>query len=118
MYRFDNISTGILVLLIIILLFILISVYNYDSKLDDFNALDLNKDGVVTRRELQIAISNELEKKNKSPPKLRGMIKSAASGALRGCLMGFLFNGLEGALSAGLVLGIINPIVSGLEYMF
>jgi uncharacterized membrane protein len=117
MYKFNSISIGVMMALVLFLVILYIHLSNKEEEIKKLKQFDLNGDGVVTRAEVAKVVAMELEKKTKSPPKVRSVAKSMASGALRGCLMGLLLNGLEGAITGAAVLSVINPIVSGLEYM-
>lgn len=116
MYSLDNISIGVYVVFVMILFILLTHTYHRESQLAEFNEIDLNGDGIITRQELKHHLAKELEKRNSQPPKMEGLVKSATSGIIRGFLMGLLINGFEGAVLGAFVLGTINPIISGIEH--
>jgi len=116
MKSLSDISTGAFIVLIIITLVFIIHFYNMQNRIADFNSMDLNHDGVVTKKELKIAIDKELENRNKLPPNVSSIVKSATSGAMRGFLSGFIINGLEGGIAGGVILAVINPMMTSIEY--
>lgn len=116
MYSLSSISIGVYVTFVIMLFITLTYTYRKEKQLAEFDEIDLNGDGIITRQELKHHLTKELEKRSNQPPKMEGLAKSATSGIIRGFLMGLLINGFEGAVLGAFVLGTINPIISSVEY--
>lgn len=110
--KLDNLANLGFAVFVLLMIYIMYTSYYREPPASP----DLDGDGIVTKKELQAYIAAELERKSKSPPQFRGLIKSAISGAVRGGLMGLLLsNTLEGAAVSAIVLGVINPVVGSVE---
>lgn len=113
MDKLEKLYSGVFVVFLLLAIYIFFHYYNLQNE----KIADLNSDGIIDNDELAYHIRKELDRKSKSPPSLYGLVKSAASGAMRGALMGLLLNGVEGAATSAIVLGLINPIITGVEFM-
>lgn len=115
MFKFNELSTGWMVVLCIILI-VLYYFYSEDSnEYFTFKELDVNKDGVVSRGELKQYLEKIYVKEKKEKIETQTLVRNIFSGVIRGFIMGLLLADLEGGFALALVLGIVNPIVANVE---
>jgi hypothetical protein len=115
MFKFNELSTGWIVVLCIVLI---VLYYFYSEDSDNrvtFNELDINKDGIVSRGELKIYLEKIHAKEKKEKIETQALISNIFGGVIRGFIMGLLLADLEGGFALALVLGIVNPIVANIE---
>ncbi len=109
--KITNVAFAVFVILVLYIF------YHYYTRPDPVE-IDTDGDGVISPEEIKEYIKKEIDRRSKSPPQFRGILKSAISGIVRGALMGLLLGGVEGAATSAIVLGTINPIISSFEYMY
>lgn len=115
MDKLSKLYTGVFVVFLVLISFILLHYYRLDEEND---ITDLNNDGKIDQNEIDVHIKKILDNRSKQPPQFKGIIKSMLTGVTRGALMGLLLNGIEGSITSAIVLGIINPIITSIEFMF
>jgi hypothetical protein len=114
MHKFRDISKIALGLMVVVLLLQFYVLWILRKKAMDpvLAEMDLDQDGVVTKRELKYY----LEHSQDSPVvKQSKILKGIGSGVLRGALTGIIFQDVEGGLVLALMLAVINPIMGVLE---
>jgi hypothetical protein len=119
MKSFNDISINILLAIFLIFLLEVIYIYYHHKNKENTDVMekyDLNHDGVITKEEVIKVIHGELERKNKEPIQIEGLIRCSTSGALRGFVTGLLIGGVEGAVTGSIVMAIINPLIAGIEH--
>lgn len=115
MDKLDKLYTGVFVVFLILVSFVLLHYYRLDEEND---IIDLNGNGTIEQNEIEAHVKKILDNRSKQPPQFKGVIKSMLTGLTRGALMGLLLNGIEGSITSAIVLGIINPIITSIEFMF
>lgn len=98
--------------------------YYYFSKrstdkrfIDDIKKIDMNDDGVISRKELKFYLSRMEDEKLDKNMTLKDFGRSITGGVIRGFLMGLLLFDWEGGLTLALILGMINPLILASERM-
>jgi hypothetical protein len=116
MNKLHNVSYTVLILLVIGLL-LLNQYFKVISPkkniIDDIHTIDINGDGIVSRKELKYYLSRIEEEKNTNYLTSSDFIKSGVGGLIRGFLMGCILFDIEGGVTLGIMLGVLNPIISG-----
>jgi hypothetical protein len=114
MNKIGDLSTGAVILLIVVLV-IQIYLYYESDEIDRLDSLDFNKDGIITRKELKYYLILLENQKKKKSIKLHDIKKNILSGFVRGLLMGLILNNFEGGITLGITLSILNPLISSTE---
>jgi F0F1-type ATP synthase assembly protein I len=116
MNKLDDISVGAVVILIgLIIIEVWFMIDDKDYEYITLQELDINKDGIVSRKELKYYLTNMEKAKKRQQLKTKDILRSVTSGVVRGFMMGLILGTFEGGVILGLTLGIINPILSGFE---
>ncbi len=111
MKNFSELSVGILIFLVVVLL---VEIYLAYSLEDDIDVIDYDNNNIITTEEFERYMRYK-NKKEKTQISTVGILKSIFLGGLRGGITGALINGFEGAYTGAIVMGIINPIIIGAE---
>lgn len=107
MKKIEDISIGV-----ILFLFVFIIIYLFVPRSQpQFEAIDLNSDGYISKKELAIY----MEQRNLQAMSRPQILKCAVSGAIRGAVLGFILGGTEAALVSSLVFSVLNPAISIIE---
>jgi hypothetical protein len=114
MDKLNRLYNAVFVVLLIVVIYVFYCAYNRDPPPD----MDMDYNGIVTAIEVKEYLKKELDRRSKSPPQFKMVMRSAMSGAFRGALMGLLLNGIEGAATSAIVLGMINPIITSIDHMY
>jgi hypothetical protein len=114
MHKFRDISKIALGMMVVVLLmqFYVLWVLHRKNQNQLVAEMDLDRDGVVTRRELKYYLENSRDSPEVKKSKI---VQGIGSGVLRGALTGVIFQDIEGGLVLALMLAVINPIMGVLE---
>lgn len=106
MAKFEDLCSGVFVCLCLAAIIIYMIHFQFEQYL-------VEKNGKL----IDMSTGRIYEKKEQPYPlRIKALIRSSASGAIRGFLMGILIGGLEGALITAMTLGLVNPIMLTLEH--
>lgn len=107
----DKLSEVLNASYIIILILIIYIFYYRKLKEKELNAIDKNKDGIITDEEVIQYFRKKMQKKKT----FEDLTKSFVMGAFRGFLMGFILGGLDNAAMMSVVLGSVNVLMYEIE---
>ena len=112
MNKFKDISSTVMIILTLAVIIQVYIYYDKDYKVDKLASLDINQDGVVSRKELKYYLKLLNDKKHKKLIKFNDVLTSSLNGAARGLLMGLILQDFQGGLVLGLMLGVLNPLLA------
>lgn len=116
MNKFSDISlVSVIILICILAVEIFFMTDDKEYHYQTIQELDINKDGIISRKELKYYLLKIEEQKNKKQIRSNEIKRSVIGGIARGFLMGLILGSFEGGVVLGLILGIINPILLGVE---
>jgi len=118
MHKISDLSTAVVIILILIFLTQIWFLLDYSDENEALADLDHNKDGAVSREELKNYLLHIQQSKEKKTIKIGELLKSMYSGAIRGMLMGFVIADWEGGLTLAIISGILNPVITSTEKIF
>lgn len=111
MPKFRDISIGIYIMLVFILLMEFYYIDNYHKKHPE----DHSKH-TADYHDFKMHMKQHTEEIKQRPASTRAMIKSIKTGFLRGLILGLVTFSYEGALAGGLLYAIVNPLILGIEH--